>query len=225
MSDQQTKQRSQAELLAALKYAVRHAVPTATSIDVGTTDQHVGLGFVLSEVHLADGSTLSETDPKRLDELTDDNFGYLADLDWDGVVGEDWHGYATIPLVREVPIGTEVVYAGHEGVYRYDGLASHGAFEEIAFSFGDRGPHGLRCDPDRVAPKDAPIPERDNRVTAIKRVKGEYPNHLGPWQLVVGSHQHGFHKTKRDATAAGLRTVAIDDWHASAPEPSAEAGA
>lgn len=114
--------------------------------------------------------------------------------------------------VREVPIGTEVIYADQAGVFRYDGTTT-GPFAEIAFSLrGDM--HGLRCQAVDVAPKDTPIPASDARVMAAKQARGHYPTYKGPWLLVVADASRGqFFKTKRDAVAQGLRTVAIADWH------------
>jgi len=218
MSDQQTKQRTQAETLAALKASVRRTVPNALSIDVGSTDQHTGYGFWLSEVHTDGGGLLSVTDPKLLDQLTDDAFAYLADLDWDGVVGEDAQGYATIPLLREVPAGTRVIYAAQSGVFQYDGPSDHGAFEQIAITFGGGSVYGLHCDVGRVAPEGIPIPVKDDRVAIAKRERGQYPTWHGPWELSVDGHGRGFHRTKRDAAAEGLRVAAIADWHAGLTE-------
>ncbi len=119
----------------------------------------------------------------------------------------------TDPPVREVPAGTLVIYTDNAGTYRYDGPAD-GPFTQVAMALGSAGPHGLTCDPALVAPADTPIPARDDRVVATRRERGYYPTHRGTWQLAVAGRERGFFGTKRDATAAGLRTVAILDWHA-----------
>ena len=55
-------------------------------------------GFTLADVEFGDGTRLSDTDPPLLDHLNDVVFEYLCDLDWDGVVAEDEHGQAALPL-------------------------------------------------------------------------------------------------------------------------------
>jgi hypothetical protein len=121
--------------------------------------------------------------------------------------------------VREVPAGTLVIYTGQDGTFAYTGPAD-GPWGQIAISFS-REHHGLRCAPDEVAPADIAIPTHDARVTVVKRERGMYPTHKGPWRLTVAGQDRDFYRTKRDATAAGLRAVAILDWHAgveAAPE-------
>lgn len=115
--------------------------------------------------------------------------------------------------VREVPAGTLVIYTDSAGTYRYQGPAD-GPFAQIAMALGAAGPHGLTCDPACVAPADTPVPARDDRIVVARRERGYYPTHKGPWLLTVAGRQRDFFTTKRDATAAGLRTVAILDWHA-----------
>jgi hypothetical protein len=72
------------------------------------------------------------------------------------------------------------------------------------------------CDPARVAPADIPIPAQDARVNVAKRPRTEMPNGAaGPWRLTLpGVTQPSWHRLQRDAVAAGLRRLAILDWHA-----------
>jgi hypothetical protein len=120
----------------------------------------------------------------------------------------------TTPRVRDVPAGTLVIYASGEGVYEYEG-PTDGSYDQIALGFGARREHnGLKCRPEHVAPADTPIPDKDDRVVAVKRDRGQYPTHKGPWLLIVADKPRDHFRTKRDATKAGLRTVAIIDWHA-----------
>jgi hypothetical protein len=74
-----------------------------------------------------------------------------------------------------------------------------------------------KCDPERVAPATVPIPERDARVNVAKRPRDEMPYAAdGPWKLTLpGVVLPSWHRTKRDATATGLRRLAIIDWRAS----------
>ena len=91
---------SQMRDLAAFSDAVR-ALPHAISAQVTTSDQAM-YGFVLTDVTLRDGLLLSDDDPETLDTLRDSPavYGPLGNLDWDGVVREDKHGDATVPLRR-----------------------------------------------------------------------------------------------------------------------------
>lgn len=126
--------------------------------------------------------------------------------------------------VREVKPNTVVIYAAQDGEFRYEGPNDDRRFATIAFSYGSKL-NGLKCDPRLVAPADTPIPAASDRVNVVKQARGYYPTHTGPWLLYVDGKSLGYHKTKRDATADGLRTVAILDWHASTAEPTSEASA
>ena len=67
-----------------------------------------------------------------------------------------------------------------------------------------------------VAPADTPLADpKDARIEVTKTQRGYYPTHRGPWRLVMAGYEGrgGFHKTKRDAVAAGRRRLAILDWH------------
>ena len=72
-----------------------------------------------------------------------------------------------------------------------------------------------KCDPDLVAPASVPVPARDARVSVVKRPRDEMPDGAaGPWRLTLGGALPSWHCTKRDGRTAGLRRVAIVDWHA-----------
>lgn len=72
-----------------------------------------------------------------------------------------------------------------------------------------------KCDPGLVAPAGTPIPARDARVSVAKGTSAEKPyGAAGIWTLTLPGLPASWHKTKRDATATGLRCVAILDWHA-----------
>lgn len=77
--------------------AVKTSQPTATAVVLTTSDQNT-YGFWLTDVTLPGGS-LRETDPEALDVLSDTVWDMLCDLDWNGVVGEDRHGNATVSCV------------------------------------------------------------------------------------------------------------------------------
>ncbi len=120
----------------------------------------------------------------------------------------------TSPATRGVPVGTLVIYADQEGQFDYRGGAD-GPYAEIAIALGGTGKHGLRCEVQLVAPADTNVPASDPRVSAVKQSTGHYPTWKGPWLLFLGgSPSARFFKTRKEAIAAGLRTVAIGDWHA-----------
>lgn len=85
-------------LLAAAADAVRRAQPSAVTMHLETSDQNM-YGFVLTDVRLADGGLLSDTDPAALEELADAVHDFLCDLNWDAAVGEDRHGHADVSLL------------------------------------------------------------------------------------------------------------------------------
>lgn len=123
----------------------------------------------------------------------------------------------TEPRVRPVPTGTMVIHAAYAGEFEYDGRNDDDRFTSMDLGFG-RKHKGIKCHPYLVAPADTPIPAKSDRVNVTKR----FPTPHGPWLLAVDGQGLGYHRTKRDATAGGLRTVAILDWHASDPEPVAQ---
>jgi len=64
-------------------------------VHLETSDQSAGYGFVVTALYY-DGRQLA---PHRIDSVTDKLMDLgLLDIDWDGPVGEDEHGYAQIEL-------------------------------------------------------------------------------------------------------------------------------
>jgi hypothetical protein len=52
-------------------------------------------------------------------------------------------------------------------------------------------------------------------VTVTLRPRAERPSSAaGNWRLDLPGQASSWHRTKRDGTAAGLRRLAILDWHA-----------
>jgi hypothetical protein len=71
------------------------------------------------------------------------------------------------------------------------------------------------CPPQRVAPADVVPPTTDSRVSVERRPRAEMPSgEPGEWRLTLPDSDPTWHRTKRDATATGLRRIAILDWHA-----------
>lgn len=111
-------------------------------------------------------------------------------------------------------IGQPVLTMAHEGTMRYDGPDS-GGFESMIFGMGGTG---ILTTFDRIAPADIPIADSDPRITVTKgttaeaRRAGHYGR--GAWRLSLPERWDTWHDTKRDAVTAGLRRLAILDWHA-----------
>lgn len=111
-------------------------------------------------------------------------------------------------------IGREVITTGQGGVFTYKGESDNPLFVRIGFALGVGEHPNLWASFEGVAPADIEIPAKDARVNVIKHEKKPFPWAAGRWELEVDGQRCGFHKTKRDATAEGLRRVAIMDWHA-----------
>lgn len=87
--------------------AIRRAHPTAVKVSFETSDQNY-YGFLLDTVTDADGTEI---------ELTDGLYGevaeYVEDLEWNGVMGEDRHGYATLKLTAPDTTNAGMATAGN----------------------------------------------------------------------------------------------------------------
>lgn len=111
-------------------------------------------------------------------------------------------------------IGTEVIMAGSDSTYIYEGPANSPGWNRITLNMGG-GPMKAQADFDAVAPATVEISTKDERVTTVKHEKKPYPHANGVWQLKINDISYGFFKTKKAATAEGLHRLAIMDWHAS----------
>jgi hypothetical protein len=97
----------QRTMLDAVIAHVRKAAPEAAYLDLSTTDQNTGYGFVLGGLEDAQGKDLLPdyfdfTHP--LVNLGDELADWLYDLNWNGVVGEGYGGYARIDLRTGVTV-------------------------------------------------------------------------------------------------------------------------
>ncbi|MFY1633742.1 hypothetical protein ACN27F_10755 [Solwaraspora sp. WMMB335] len=118
-----------------------------------------------------------------------------------------------------LPAGVPVV--GDRVISWYDrdpveyGGGDGGPWVTLSFALLAGGLPVRKCEPERVAPAGTPIPDKDARVSVVKRTRAEMPyGEPGIWQLTLpGDGASGWHRTKRDATATGLRRLAILDWH------------
>jgi hypothetical protein len=83
--------------LGRFREAVRATSRTAVAATLQTCDQGPH-GFVLTEVELSGGQRLSDADPQLLADLADLVEVELSLLSWNGLVGENALGYATVQL-------------------------------------------------------------------------------------------------------------------------------
>lgn len=93
-------EKAQSRMLDRALEIIRERVPEAAFVHLETSDQD-SYGFVLMSVTDADGVELlpdwsNSTHP--LTSLSDDVTDEIGDLEWNGVVGEDRSGYATIDV-------------------------------------------------------------------------------------------------------------------------------
>jgi hypothetical protein len=118
--------------------------------------------------------------------------------------------------------GRQLVAVGDLVITWYDdepvlyGGDAEGAYSTLTFGLLDDRLPERKCDPRQVAPADVAIPAQDPRVEVVRGTRAEKPYGApGIWKLTVpGQEQPTWHRTKREATATGLRRVAIFDWHA-----------
>lgn len=116
----------------------------------------------------------------------------------------------------DIPAGTRVITWYDDQPVEYGGPADGGPWTTLSFALLAGGLPVRRCEPQWVAPADTMIPAHDARVTVEKRTRAEMPyGEPGVWRLTLpGATAPTWHRTKRDATATGLRRVTILDWHA-----------
>jgi hypothetical protein len=94
-------EQAQLAMLARAMVIIRLAAPAAVIVELETSDQD-RYGFILRGIRDADGGDLLpawwDDFSHPLSELGDQVCDEISDLDWDGVVGENSGGYATINL-------------------------------------------------------------------------------------------------------------------------------
>ncbi|MEN3308850.1 MAG: hypothetical protein V7603_5052 [Micromonosporaceae bacterium] len=116
-----------------------------------------------------------------------------------------------------VAVGDRVISWYDDEPVEYGGPDSErGGWSTLSFAPMATGLPVRKCDLDRVAPADTPVSATDSRVSVEKRPRSEMPyGQPGVWRLTLPGVAHpSWHRTKRDATATGLRRLAILDWHA-----------
>ena len=119
------------------------------------------------------------------------------------------------PPARTVAVGARVISWYDDKPVEYGG-AGDGPWTTLSFALFAGGLPVRRCEPHRVAPADVPVAVADPRVSVVKCAKADVPyGEPGPWRLTLPGVTHpSWHRIKRDAVAAGLRRLAILDWHA-----------
>ncbi len=105
------------------------------------------------------------------------------------------------------------VWSWHDDeVMIYRGPDDHGSQHVVIIGGPDDS--GVKCPPGRVAPADIDVTsDRWDHLFVVQ--KGRGPSWLGNWALgLTGGHVPTWHKTKKDAIAAGRRRMAIVNWWA-----------
>jgi len=83
--------------------AVLASRPDALALHLAVTaDDASGFGFELCDVALGGDASLYDVDHAALEALADDARETLCNVRWRGVVGEDGHGYAMVPVDVDV---------------------------------------------------------------------------------------------------------------------------
>lgn len=85
------------QLLAEAIRLIRERFPLVVSVALETTDQDTR-GFMLRDVTGPNGDSMAETERAGFEQLADDVWEYLSSIGWDGVIGEDYYGFATLTL-------------------------------------------------------------------------------------------------------------------------------
>ena len=87
---------------------IREAFPSAETAIFQTSDQDL-YGFTLEEVIITNGCKLSEQDgAERFGQLFDAVWADICNIRWDGVMGEDYGGKATIDISSFLAATTEL---------------------------------------------------------------------------------------------------------------------
>lgn len=108
-------------------------------------------------------------------------------------------------------IGQLVISEFSDSPMIYKGESGTG-WNRVTMSLG-AGTSSLEAEFSTVAPADIAIPTSSERIEIIKHDKKPAPWAAGKWQLVIDGEGRGWHRIKREALAAGLRAVAIIEWH------------
>lgn len=165
-----------AEHLAAAIEIIRAAVPDAVSAELQTSDQDT-YGFILTDVAILGGDdTLADVEPERLYKLRDDVFDHLCNLEWDGVVGENGFGTATVAIMspKEQRIReAEAEYLPDGDAYG-DRIDIENAKRYLLVESNERG----SSPPYHLTTHDSPQEAWDYRVTQ------EYPSDWGLEALI-----------------------------------------
>lgn len=119
---------------------------------------------------------------------------------------------ATQPGGWQPTVGEQVIAWNYTGPMVYGGRHDDPRFERMIIG---RSGHRLLCEPDRVAPVDAPLPDAKDPRIQVSKGKKPHPWLSGNWCMALPKQTETWHKTKRDAVADGQRRLAIVDWHAS----------
>lgn len=115
-----------------------------------------------------------------------------------------------------IEIGTTVITWNAREPRIYGGPNDHPGMESTKYDMRNGGLPTILCEAERVAPATVTIGDTDSRIHTVKHARKLRSHHSGPWELQlpgVAVSDTSFFKTKRDAVAAGLRRLAILDFH------------
>lgn len=110
-------------------------------------------------------------------------------------------------------IGQLVISRNTESTFNYQGEPDDDRFERWEFAMGSGERPKLWASLESVAPADIEIPASSDRIEIIKHAKKPGYWAAGPWELRIDGEHCGWHRIKREAMAAGLKAVAITEWH------------
>lgn len=106
-------------------------------------------------------------------------------------------------------VGEKVIHWGWEATLPWGGPGEHGG-EQLVIG----ATTSVLCSPDRCAPADTPLADPKDPRLVVRKGKKPGAWLAGDWVLELPGRTATWHKTKRNATAAGRRRLAILDFHA-----------
>jgi len=110
-----------------------------------------------------------------------------------------------------ITAGDKVINWYDDAIVSYGGPSRDDTFTTLTFGMLDGRAPTLACEIEHVAPADTEIPTADARLAVQKQPRSTMPYGVaGPWLLETPLSEAGrvfrsWHRTKRDATAMGLR--------------------
>jgi len=123
-----------------------------------------------------------------------------------------------------IEVGALVLSWDLERPVEYGGVDEHAATSNGLVYVVGRGKGGMTvlCQPEMVAPANTTLAHpKDPRIQVDKTA----PSFHGTWRMGLPGRRATWHKTRREAVAAGQRRLAIIDWHARQRHAAGDSGA